>query len=50
VVGTSPTVPEARVAANVVLNALTIVECGSVVAICAAAELSAGTVSESKVS
>src|SRR5262249_47547428 len=41
-------VPEARVAARLVLNALTTRDCGSDAAICAAAELSAGTVSESK--
>ena len=42
-------VPAARVAAKLVLNALRIAECGSAAAICAAAELSAGTVRESKV-
>jgi hypothetical protein len=42
-------VPAARVAAKLVLNALRTAECGSAAAISAAAELSAGTVRESKV-
>src|SRR3954453_2025589 len=49
VVGRSPTVPDASVAANVVLNALSTRDCGSFAAISAAAELSDGTVSESNV-
>ena len=45
-----PTVPAARVAAKVVLNALSTRDCGRAAAISAAAELSAGTTRESKVS
>jgi hypothetical protein len=50
VVGNAPTVPAASVPANVVLNAFSTRDCGSAAAISAAAEPSAGTVSESKVS
>jgi hypothetical protein len=50
VVGTGPSVRAASVAANVVLNALSTRDCGSAVARAAAAELSAGTTSESNVS
>jgi hypothetical protein len=50
VVGSEPTVPEASVAAKVVLNALRTRDCGRAAAISAAAELPAGTTSESNVS
>jgi len=50
VVGRPPTVPDARVAAKVVLNAFRTVDPGSAAAISAAAELSGGTTRESKVS
>ena len=50
VVVSGPTVPAARVPAKVVLNALSTRELGSAAAISAAAELSAGTTRESKVS
>ena len=50
VVVSGPTVPAARVPAKVVLNALSTRDCGSAAAISAAAELSAGTTRESKVS
>ena len=50
VVVSGPTVPAASVAAKVVLKALTTRDWGSAAAICAAAELSAGTTRESKVS
>jgi hypothetical protein len=50
VVGSGPAVPAARVAAKVVLKALSTCDCGSAAAISAAAELSAATVRESKVS
>ena len=50
VVVSGPTVPAASVAAKVVLKALSTRDCGSAAAISAAAELSAGTIRESKVS
>jgi hypothetical protein len=50
VVVSGPTVPAASVPANVVLNAFRTRDCGSAAAISAAAELSAGTTRESKVS
>jgi hypothetical protein len=50
VVGSEPTLPAARVAAKVVLKAFSTRDAGRASAISAVAELSAGTVRESKVS